>query len=670
MLCLLRRILSIMDFLPLEIDGKRVYVGFWKRFCSIWADCFVLIPFAFLFLWLEGLNRTLAFILVVPSTVLLNFYSIYFNARFGGTLGKLALGIRITKPNGEKIGWKEAWLRSSVDLIFAFVILGLTLWALVLVDPREYTSARLMQRQQLLAACFPWWFPAVSIGQQVWLWSEVVVLLLNRRRRALHDFIAGTVVIQKKFVGIKFRRSFINADLVNVGRSRLNIALTAVLIGIVIIFGSIILFYSVWMEGNRDCPPTDTSDLVVERQSLPDVENAYAYFNAATNLLFWPTNASIAVDILRGKEGDVESDKFIHDLIAVNDDTIEIVKEGLDCRICQAPELTNICDSLPSIGSWRNIARVMALKARAERQAGQYAQSMQSCMDLLKFGGMIQANAESIIQYLVSSAVLELGFEQIRQFANAPGVDKSLLIELIDQIGRSSSFDKGLIRAFKAEYKLQSNLIDDFKEGNLGKYNLKELEKPHKNISRRKRLSAFMFQPNKTKHVTANHFRILISNVSLPYSKMKLINLPNNELNIEGKSKLSLMVSGNVFGKILGGLLLPNLNSILVKKCNMECSAAATRLILACKAYQIRMDELPDGLESLVPTYLNSIPVDPYDGQPFKYSKPKAIVYSVGKDLTDSGGLTELTSNENSVSDYDKQWDTPDIVFQIEKISE
>lgn len=659
-----------MDFLPLKIDGKRVYVGFLKRFCSIWVDCFILLPFIFLFLWLEGFNRTLAFILVVPSTVLLNFYSIYFNARFGGTLGKLALGIRITKPNGEKIGWKEAWLRSSVDLIFAFVILVLTLWALVLVDPREYTSAGLMQRQQLLAACFPWWFPAVNIGQQVWLWSEVVVLLLNRRRRALHDFIAGTVVIQKKFVGITFRRSFIKADIGNVGRSGLNIALTVVLIGIVIIFGSIILFYSVRMGGNRDCPPPDTSDLVIERLSLPDVENAYTYFNAATNSLFWPTNASIVVDILSGKEGDDENDKFVRDLIANNDDTIEIIKEGLDYRICQAPETTNFNDSLPFFGTWRNIARVMALKARSERQAGQYAQSIQSYMDLLKFGVMIQANAESILQYLVGLAVLDLGFEQIRQLANAPGVNESLLIELSDQIGQSSSFNQGLAGSFKAEYKLHSNLIDDFKEGNLGKYNLKQSDKFHKHISRGKRFPTFVFQPNKTKYLTANHFRILINNSYLPYSKMKLIDPPNNELNIEGKSKLSLMMSGNMIGKILGCLLLPNLNAILLKKCNMECSAAATRLILACKAYQIRMNELPDSLESLVPKYINSIPLDPYDGQPFKYSRPKATVYSVGKDLTDSGGLTELSANENSVSDYDKQWDTPDIVFQIEKISE
>jgi len=161
------------------------------------ADGLVLLPFVFLFLWLEGFNRSLAFILVIPSTVLFSFYDIYFNARFGGTLGKLAVGIRITKPNGEKIGWKEAWLRSSVDLVFTFGMLVLTFWALVLVDPQEYSSTGLLQRTPLIASFFPGWYPVVSMGQQAWLWSEVVILLLNRRKRALHDFIASCLVVNK-----------------------------------------------------------------------------------------------------------------------------------------------------------------------------------------------------------------------------------------------------------------------------------------------------------------------------------------------------------------------------------------------------------------------------------------------------------------------------------------
>lgn len=652
-----------MDFLPLKIDGKRVYAGFWKRFRSIWVDCFVLLPFAFLFAWLQGFHRTLAMFLIVPSTVLFALYSIYFNARFGGTLGKLAVGIRITKPNGEKIGWKEAWMRSFVDVMFALAMLLLELWALGLVDPLEYKDVGLLQRQKLLSFHYPWWHQIVFIGQQVWLWSEVVVLLLNRRKRALHDFIAGTVVVQKEFVGIMSSRTFDSRDTVNVRRSRLSIVLSVVLAAIVIFMASIVVFYSVWMRaGTRDCPPPDTSDLVIGRLSLPDTENAYTYFIAATNSLFWPSNSCYVGDILHGRE---ENDGLVSDLIANNDETIEIIREGLRCHICQAPEINSLDDFLPCLSLWRSIAYVMALKARSERQAGQYAQSAQSCLDVLKFGGMIQADAESLIQYLVGVAVLELGFEQCRQLANASGPDESLLMKLSEQIGQLDSFDQGLIRSFKVEYKMFSNLIDDMAEGrlDLGESPKSDMQR----IGMKYGLKRF-FHPNATKKVTADHFRKLINNASVPYSKMKPIDLSQNELNIEGKSRWSLMMTPNPVGKILGDMLLPALGRVLERRCNIDCSAAATRLILACNVYRMRMNELPDTLESLVPKYVKSIPSDPYDGQPFKYSKSKAIVYSVGKDLKDSGGSITLLSGDETGTLEEKRWDAEDIVFQISNL--
>ena len=47
---------------------------------------------------------------------------------------------------------------------------------------------------------------------------------------------------------------------------------------------------------------------------------------------------------------------------------------------------------------------------------------------------------------------------------------------------------------------------------------------------------------------------------------------------------------------------------------------------------------LPATLEALVPDYLPAVPRDPFDGQPFRYSAEKRIVYSVGENLTDDGG--------------------------------
>ena len=41
---------------------------------------------------------------------------------------------------------------------------------------------------------------------------------------------------------------------------------------------------------------------------------------------------------------------------------------------------------------------------------------------------------------------------------------------------------------------------------------------------------------------------------------------------------------------------------------------------------------------ALVPEYVDAVPRDPFDGQPFRYSKQKGIVYALGTDLKDNGG--------------------------------
>lgn len=188
-----------MEFLPVTIDGKRVYAGFWKRLNATFIDGFVLLPIFFFFLWVKGFDRFLAIVIAIPSTALFSMYSVYFNARFGGTIGKLAVGIRIVKPNGSQIGWLEAWKRSSVDLVFAVIMLVAEVWALTQVDAGQYSATPFVERMGFLLSFYPAWFTLLDNLHTGWFLSELVVLLFNKRKRALHDFIAGTVVINKEF---------------------------------------------------------------------------------------------------------------------------------------------------------------------------------------------------------------------------------------------------------------------------------------------------------------------------------------------------------------------------------------------------------------------------------------------------------------------------------------
>lgn len=189
-----------MQFLPIKINGKQVYAGFWLRFGAAMIDLVFLIPLGLAFAYLHKFSFSLAIAFAPVSAFLFSVYNIYFNAKFGGTIGKLAVGIRVTRPDGSWIGWREAWLRSCIDVALAAAWMTVEIYALMKVNVQTYLSSGVFERMELLESLYPAWCSYIERVGDVWCWSELVVLLLNRRRRALHDFIAGTVVIHRQFV--------------------------------------------------------------------------------------------------------------------------------------------------------------------------------------------------------------------------------------------------------------------------------------------------------------------------------------------------------------------------------------------------------------------------------------------------------------------------------------
>ncbi len=56
-------------------------------------------------------------------------------------------------------------------------------------------------------------------------------------------------------------------------------------------------------------------------------------------------------------------------------------------------------------------------------------------------------------------------------------------------------------------------------------------------------------------------------------------------------------------------------------------------------------------LEDLVPTYLPEIPIDPFDGNPLKFDPEKRVLYSIGQDRIDSGGVVK---KEGAMRDHNE----------------
>ncbi|MBN2189644.1 MAG: hypothetical protein JW728_00345 [Candidatus Aureabacteria bacterium] len=395
----------------------------------------------------------------------------------------------------------------------------------------------------------------------------------------------------------------------------------------IITLAVIVLILAVLLLG-RDISSPDTSDLAVSVLSVPDKENAFTYFNEAAKTLFWPADDALASDILNGKakaEGD-----YVRDIILKNQETIRLIKEGNKFRICQAPEVTGFDTLMPYLSAWRKIARVMTLKAIYERENGDYSGSIETCMEVLKFGNLILEYPEALIGYLVGMSIMDTGLEQLRKLVCINSVTYDELIKTAGELKEFGPYNNGFIRSVKVEYRMVDDIIDNISSG---KQNIEELVAsplPDEKVNWR------LFQPNRTKKLFADFFRRAIKEAPKPYYEIDAAYFKDVKY---AADKRPWMFDRNAVGKFLIALIIPAYDKCFELKSRMDVSLSATRFMFLCKAYEKKIGRLPDSLEELVPEYADSIPIDPFDGKPLKYSADEKVIYSVGSDRQGSSEL-------------------------------
>jgi len=83
-----------------------------------------------------------------------------------------------------------------------------------------------------------------------------------------------------------------------------------------------------------------------------------------------------------------------------------------------------------------------------------------------------------------------------------------------------------------------------------------------------------------------------------------------------------------------------------------------TRVALAALRYKAAHGRLPARLQDLVPDFIDSVPLDPFDGKPLRYRKADDgfVVYAVGENGADDGGQTELVKDKRLDVGFRVRW--------------
>lgn len=176
-----------MEFKVEEQIHPEDYVGFWKRVLVSFIDFLILLLPNYV------LNRLFVSAAVsVDSSLplfiqfaLLAGFNIFMVVKYGGTPGKLILGVRIVNEQGGSPALKQALIRDCFFIVNSFLAV------IVSLNTRELAD---------ISSSLAGWSPLAS-GLNAFLGWVIVIdclfVAFTRRNRAVHDMMAGTYVVKK-----------------------------------------------------------------------------------------------------------------------------------------------------------------------------------------------------------------------------------------------------------------------------------------------------------------------------------------------------------------------------------------------------------------------------------------------------------------------------------------
>jgi uncharacterized RDD family membrane protein YckC len=173
------------------IEGR--YQTFWRRLGASFIDGLIFHPLNLLnkHIWEHQIDHSVIFLLTwyLAYMLLFRLYSILLHGWFGQTLGKMACGVIILDVSEhKKLSMFQAIKRDILPVITFFIYAAI------------FTPLILQKNFPVLWEEAPVTHKILIYSILIWTILELITMLASKKRRALHDFIAGSVVVKKAYL--------------------------------------------------------------------------------------------------------------------------------------------------------------------------------------------------------------------------------------------------------------------------------------------------------------------------------------------------------------------------------------------------------------------------------------------------------------------------------------
>lgn len=381
--------------------------------------------------------------------------------------------------------------------------------------------------------------------------------------------------------------------------------------------------------------PFEDGDLRPERLELAPAQSGFALLGRAVGKLHWPQADHIKIaGMAAGNPRFPWNQELADHLLASNREVLPVFEEVLAAGRLQVPAPQSADDDYDYLSGWGCVALLATVQSAVLSRNGQAQEALNLACKVVDFGHLLEGAGGTELHYKKGVGLKILGLTRLREIAAQSALPAERWKAILRHLETRRANQHALSNALKVEYQIEAGLLEEISRGRFpGTNEVESVFTRGWGLA----LGHPMLKVAATRSLLAQAARVSLRSIPCPYAAMPLQELPAVPTN---SSPVRAILRGNIIGESLFGLgVIAAPERVLRRKCMENVAVAATQLILALHCYQREHGSFPESLAALVPEYLPRVPLDDFDGQPFRYSRERKLVYSVGSDLSDEGGL-------------------------------
>jgi uncharacterized RDD family membrane protein YckC len=164
------------------------YNTFSRRFWAAIADMGVFVPLGWIdtAIWANVTVPVILSVWIVLHTAAFWIYGILLHGYYGQTVGKFACHVKVLDKTEKSLSMRQAFYRDAFPVLMGLPVLVYQVTNVLKghIANRGFPTEMTIIFQAFLGISF------------LWFLLELITMLTNKKRRAIHDFIAGSVVVR------------------------------------------------------------------------------------------------------------------------------------------------------------------------------------------------------------------------------------------------------------------------------------------------------------------------------------------------------------------------------------------------------------------------------------------------------------------------------------------